>query len=110
MSGLPRFVPAAVTICCLAWLGGKAISPGDTDGSFDVQEFSRLPVVYQGRVKPYDTLARNALIIISDRQSWRDADGRRRPAIEWLLDVISNSPRELGSRLRAMSKTSLSYI
>ena len=96
MSGLLRFVPAAVTICCLAWLGGKALPPRDADVGFNVQEFAQLPVVYQGRVKPYDTLARNALIIISDRQSWRDADGRRRPAIEWLLDVISNSPRAGG--------------
>ncbi len=96
MSGLLRFVPAAVTICCLAWLGGKALPPRDAGVGFNVQEFAQLPVVYQGRVKPYDTLARNALIIISDRQSWRDADGRRRPAIEWLLDVISNSPRAGG--------------
>ena len=58
-----------------------------------MQAFGELPVVYQGRVKPFDTLARNSLIIISDRQTWRDADGERRPAIEWLLDVMSNAPR-----------------
>ena len=33
-----------------------------------IYEFGKLPVAYQGRIKPYDTLARNSLQIISSRQ------------------------------------------
>ncbi len=92
MSRFARLVPAIVTVLAAAWLVGKTIGPRD-DGPFHVQAFGTLPLVYQGRVKPYDTLARNSLVIISDRQTWRDDDGNKRSALEWLLDVMSGSPR-----------------
>ncbi len=59
-------------------------------------EFGRLPLVFEGRVKPFDTLARNTLRQISDKQTFEDNSGKepvkRQPAIKWLLDVISSSP------------------
>jgi ABC-type transport system involved in cytochrome c biogenesis permease subunit len=94
-----RIIPPVVAVLCLVWLASKAMPPRDADGAAQIHAFGRLPVVYQGRVKPLDTLARNSLIVISDRQTWRDADGRRRPAIEWLLDVISGSPRAAEHRV-----------
>ncbi|MHC5003165.1 MAG: hypothetical protein ACYTJ0_08580, partial [Planctomycetota bacterium] len=93
MKSLSRYVPAIVAVLCTVWLLGKAVPARDAEGVARVHEFGQLPVVYQGRIKPLDTMARNALIIISDRQTWRDADGGKRPAIEWLLDVMSNAPR-----------------
>ncbi|MBI3469327.1 MAG: cytochrome c biogenesis protein CcsA, partial [Planctomycetes bacterium] len=48
-----------------------------------------LPLVEQGRVKPFDTLARNSLRIISNRQTFEDDKGKTQPAIRWLLDVIA---------------------
>lgn len=85
-----RWIPAAAALLAAAWL---AMSPGGADRSPAVRAFGQFPVVYQGRVKPFDTLARNSLTILSDRQTWRDAAGHRRPAIEWLLDVMSGAPR-----------------
>jgi len=93
MNGFARFVPAVVVLLALAWLSSRAVPPKDAEDGFRIREFGTLPVVYQGRVKPFDTLARNNLVVISDRQTWRDADNQRRPAIEWLLDVMSGSPR-----------------
>ncbi|MCP3905074.1 MAG: cytochrome c biogenesis protein CcsA [Planctomycetes bacterium] len=93
MKNVARFAPFVLVLLSLAWLAGKAAPPRDADGTAQIHEFGRLPVVFQGRVKPFDTLARNSLIIVSDRQYWRDADGKRRPAIEWLLDVMSGSHR-----------------
>jgi hypothetical protein len=93
MKSVARYIPVVLMVLCLMWLAGKAVPPRDTEGTFAVQSFSRLPVVYNGRVKPFDTLARNSLIVISDRQTWRDGTGTKRQAIEWLLDVMSNSPR-----------------
>ena len=60
-------------------------------------EFGKLPLAYQGRVKPYDTLARNSLQILSGRQEVGVFDGKskvtgRLPAIRWLLDLISGAP------------------
>lgn len=85
--------PLLAVLLSLAWFGGRAMPPRTEAGAPDLGAFGRLPVVYQGRVKPFDTLARNSLVILSDRQTWRDEEGRRRPAIEWLLDVTANVPR-----------------
>lgn len=81
--------PWVLLFIFVAWVSKQAIPTKDKENSLAIHEFSHLPVVYQGRLKPYDTLARNSLIIISDRQSFRDQNGNKRPAIEWLLDVIS---------------------
>ena len=35
-------------------------------------DFARLPVVYQGRAKPFDTLARNTLRVISNKETVDD--------------------------------------
>jgi ABC-type transport system involved in cytochrome c biogenesis permease subunit len=61
-----------------------------------VFEFGKLPLAYEGRIKPYDTLARNALQILSGRQEVLVLDKQgneteRLPAIRWLLDLISGS-------------------
>ena len=92
MKGPSRLLPVLAVVASLGWLGSRVSSPGDSVGEMKVHEFGRLPLVYQGRVKPFDTLARNSLLIISDRQTFVDDDGNRQPAIKWLLDVISHSP------------------
>jgi cytochrome c-type biogenesis protein CcsB len=45
--------------------------------------------MYEGRIKPFDTLARNSLRVISGRVTFVDDEGRKQPAIRWLLDVIA---------------------
>ena len=74
-------LPAAIVLIFASYLGSKTRVPSTPDGHFDVQAFGNLPIVYQGRPKPIDTLARNSLLIVSDRQeftgrinqlTWRD--------------------------------------
>jgi ABC-type transport system involved in cytochrome c biogenesis permease subunit len=94
---MKRFViPIAMFALVGLWVGMQSVTPTDGFGQMKVQEFGRLPVVYQGRIKPYDTLARNSLLIISEKQSFytREADGSMtaHPAIEWLLDVMASAP------------------
>ena len=91
MNRFARILPIAIVVICGAWLGRKAVPPRDAAAEMKIHEFGRLPVVYQGRVKPFDTLARNALTIISEKQTFLDDTGAKQPAIEWLLDVISGS-------------------
>jgi ABC-type transport system involved in cytochrome c biogenesis permease subunit len=71
----------------------QSVPPAD---QMQLDEFGRLPLVYEGRVKPFDTLARNTLRQISDRQTFEDTSDKepvkRQPAIQWLLDVVSGSP------------------
>jgi ABC-type transport system involved in cytochrome c biogenesis permease subunit len=84
-----RYMPVAVVAVFALWLAGHAREPRPGSGAMDLYNFGRIPVVEQGRVKPIDTVARNSLRVISDRQTYEDSDGHRQPAIRWLLDVIA---------------------
>ncbi len=83
--------PVVVVAVCALWLMGKAYQPGPKPGQMDFVAFGRLPVMYEGRVKPFDTLARNSLRIISDKQTVKDEHGKAIPATQWLLDVITDN-------------------
>jgi ABC-type transport system involved in cytochrome c biogenesis permease subunit len=81
-------ISLAVLLFAAAFLASKARPPAQK-GEMAIHEFAKLPAVHQGRLKPLDTLARVSLMIISDRQSFRDEHGEKQPAIRWLLDVMS---------------------
>ena len=83
-------VPACIVLLSAGWLASKARVPTPPSGEMNLYEFRAIPVIYQGRAKPIDTLARNSLRILSDRQTFQDASGQRQPAVRWLLDVIAN--------------------
>ena len=53
----------------------------------DVDGFQRLPVLEGGRLKPLDSVARNALLVIRGQQSFRHQD-RTVQASEWILDAM----------------------
>jgi ABC-type transport system involved in cytochrome c biogenesis permease subunit len=59
--------------------------------SMQLREFGNLFVQDNGRIKPFDTLARVSLLIISSRQSYYDENGKEHPAVEWLLDVATST-------------------
>jgi hypothetical protein len=89
-------VPALVVLVFGGYLLSKARMPKSKATEMQIYEFGKLPVQYQGRVKPYDTLARNTLQYLSGRQEVirEGADGKkyRTPAIRWLLDTLSGLP------------------
>lgn len=58
------------------------------NGAYDIASFGRIPVSAGGRVKPFDTVARNALMVASGRQSVRTASGSV-PAMTFLLDLMA---------------------
>jgi len=64
-----------------------ALLPAAKTRGFDIDRFSRLPVLEGGRVKPIDSVARNSLLLIRSQQAftWQ---GRTVGADEWLLDVL----------------------
>ena len=83
----------AGVLCCVATTVTMALPPRVPEGSMDLYEAGRFPLS-KGTVKPLDSLARNALQVISNRETFKDDDGKKsRPAIRWLFDVISEVPR-----------------
>ncbi len=64
-----------------------ALLPAAAPRGFAVAAVGRLPVLEGGRVKPADTIARNALLMLRGKQSLPDGERRLGPD-EWLLDVL----------------------
>jgi ABC-type transport system involved in cytochrome c biogenesis permease subunit len=85
-------VPLAVVAIFAIMLVYSAVPKRAKKDQPDLAAFGRLPVAYEGRVKPYDTVARTSLRAISGKESFVDKDDERQPAMRWLLDVISHSP------------------
>ncbi len=86
MSGRTAIVSAIVLGLAAAWLG-YTVAPRPIDPTYDLAGFAKLPAQHGGRIKPMDSLARMALLIISDKRTFRGPEGRRHHAIEYLLDV-----------------------
>lgn len=83
-------VPLAVVVLAVVYLASKAAPASHDSSTMNLTLFGELPLVYEGRVKPFDTLARNSLRVISNRETFVDAHGDKQPAIRWLLDVIAS--------------------
>jgi ABC-type transport system involved in cytochrome c biogenesis permease subunit len=92
MNGTSRWAPWLAATAAAAYLLFGMIPPSER--GMELSEFGKIPIVYQGRCKPFDTFARTALLSISGRQDYSDQAGRRRPAIQWVLDVITDSAGE----------------
>jgi ABC-type transport system involved in cytochrome c biogenesis permease subunit len=93
------WVPAAViTGFCAIYLLGLGVPPKQS-GAFDLNLFGQLPVSYEGRTMPLDSLARNSLRIMSGYDEVRLDDGTRLPAINWLLDVFSSTDKAMSDKV-----------
>ena len=71
-----------------AWFLGGAQPPKPKDG-FDIAAFGRLPVLLDGRVQPFDSVARNSLLSISGRSVVYVTNGPPLSALEWMLDTMA---------------------
>ncbi|HZZ83377.1 MAG TPA: cytochrome c biogenesis protein CcsA [Anaeromyxobacteraceae bacterium] len=83
---LAKIAPLLAGGLALAAVGAAMLPPRPVRG-FDVDAFGHLPVLEGGRVKPVDSVARNALLMIRSQQSFR-FEGRTVSADEWLLDLL----------------------
>ncbi len=82
-----KMVPWLIVGLCALYLLWP-LRPSSPTSGFDVQRFGRLPVTYMGRTKPFDTVARNSLTIISNQQTLKRG-GEKIAAMQWLLDVLA---------------------
>ncbi|MDX1945773.1 MAG: cytochrome c biogenesis protein CcsA [Pirellulaceae bacterium] len=84
--------------------------PRPKAGEFNLLAFGELPVAHQGRVKPFDTLARNSLQAISNRQYVKLDKGlkvgnrtleeaQKLTATQWLLDMMTRPGEALDYRV-----------
>jgi ABC-type transport system involved in cytochrome c biogenesis permease subunit len=72
---------------------------GTGPGGMDLADFGSIPIVDRGRVKPLDTYARTTLMVISNRQTYRDENGKSQPAIKWVLDVMTRTDKGISQKV-----------
>jgi ABC-type transport system involved in cytochrome c biogenesis permease subunit len=91
-SAVVRYFPFAITaLAAVLVLAAARPRPLPTT-EMKLDEFGRLPVVHEGRVKPIDSVARNTLRYLSGKQSFKDEQGKTQPAIKWFMDTIAQGP------------------
>jgi ABC-type transport system involved in cytochrome c biogenesis permease subunit len=90
-----KWLPPALMVVMALWFFGNLQAPKDKDFAF--HEFGQLPVTANGRIEPIDSLARNSLLEIREKQTlntepWKDwnQDPKMVSATEWLAYVMMN--------------------
>ena len=99
---LPVAVPLAIVLAAALGIFLAARTPHAPPDSIDLYRAGKLPVAHEGRVKPWDSLARNTLRVLANREyvdgvrESLNAKGEKQielykvSAIQWLLDTIAH--------------------
>src|SRR5262249_62411338 len=88
---MKRYFPWFVFVLAAAWIAADWRLPRVQPDTFDIAKFGKTPVLVGGRVKPLDTVARNALLIIHGKQQLRLEGTGQLTAMEWLTDTMFNA-------------------
>jgi len=100
--------PLAVAVLAVVSIFSLMRTPKTPVGQPDFQAFGQIPVQEKGRVKPLDTLARNTLRVITNRETFKEVIGdktRTVSAIEWLAEVIAETDRADGFQVFRIENT-----
>jgi ABC-type transport system involved in cytochrome c biogenesis permease subunit len=90
-----KWFPPFLMLAMALWFFGNLSAPKDKDFAFS--EFGQLPITSNGRIVPLDSLARNSLLAIREKQTlntepWKawNENPKIIPATEWLAYVMMN--------------------
>ena len=90
---MKKWLPLILTVVMGLWCL-KTLRP-PTEKDFQYSNFGRIPILFNGRLQPLDSLARNSLLQIREKQAanlepWKSWYQRPKliPAIEWLTTVM----------------------
>jgi ABC-type transport system involved in cytochrome c biogenesis permease subunit len=97
-SRISELVPWAILGLFLLYVAEAAFRPGRSPAGLDLAGFGRLPVLLNGRVQPFDSVARNSLLQIRSTATvpleqkktakfWEHP--RKLSSTEWLLEVMT---------------------
>ena len=101
-----EYLPWIIVGVFAAWILGTIRYQKDT--SWATLEFGKLPLVTEGRLQPMDSLARNALMQIREKQAIRyktpvpdgkegELEAVKLTAIQWIMEVTMN-PEKANAR------------
>jgi cytochrome c-type biogenesis protein CcsB len=106
---LTRVIAAAILF---AVIGGVFYSTHNNESDPRTEALRRLPVQHDGRVMPFDTLARESILRVTGRTTWHDADPVN-TALDWFADaektsklpIVKFGPAELALAMGLSDKT-----
>ena len=78
---MKKWIPWIVVLVAAGWLLSTLRQPPET--GFHTREFGKIPVLLNGRIQPFDSVARNSLLQMRARQSVDDTT-----ADEWLVELL----------------------
>jgi ABC-type transport system involved in cytochrome c biogenesis permease subunit len=84
---MKRRIPLLLLAVCLVGVVFTLL-PDRRQSGFDLAGFGQIPVLANGRVKPFDSIARSSLLVLQGRQRATAPDGQNVRPVEWLLDVL----------------------
>jgi ABC-type transport system involved in cytochrome c biogenesis permease subunit len=92
---MKKWIPIVLMFVMALWFFSKLQMPPDKDFAFS--EFARLPLTANGRIVPMDSLARNSLLEIREKQTlntepWKGWNEHPKiiTATEWLANLMMN--------------------
>jgi ABC-type transport system involved in cytochrome c biogenesis permease subunit len=88
---MKRYATWIALAVAVLWVASNSRMPKASPEGFDLVAFAKIPLLSDGRNKPFDTVARNSLLIIRGKQTLRLDDGRSIDARRWLADVLFNA-------------------
>ena len=96
MKNWKAWIPLLLTLLFAGWFISTLLPQPETS-AFAFNTFGKLPLVFNGRLKPMDSLARNSLLEIREKQTldtepWKgwNEDPKIISANEWLINVMMN--------------------
>ena len=97
-------LPWVILAVFALWFAGSLVPR--RDNAMASQAFGRLPILFNGRLQPMDSLARNSLLQIRGKQSaniepWKDSMDKPRilSASEWLMGVMAKPEESDGWKI-----------
>ena len=91
--GARNILALAAAVLAFLWIAAGLRPPAPAPGEFDFAAFGRLTVLADGRVKNFDSLARESLLALQARKTVLSSEGDRIGAVEWLLTLIARPER-----------------
>lgn len=81
-----------IVILFALWFFQKGVKPPkETATDFQIHAFGHLPVKFDGRKKPIDTMARNMLTLLSGKQTVRNDAGEKVSATQWFIESMAGT-------------------
>ena len=73
---MKKWFPLVLVVLLAAW-GLSGLKPMPKKDGFDLKEFGRLPVLLNGRIQPFDSVAKNALLNMSGKSIVRVKEAQK---------------------------------